>query len=59
PERLAPPQLEAHRAKLAEYETLHAGMERDGPAGPRLALEAGISHEREWVRYWKRLAESG
>jgi hypothetical protein len=31
--------------------------EGDGPAGPRLALEAGLAHEREWVRYWRRLAE--
>jgi DNA-binding PadR family transcriptional regulator len=59
PEKLAAPQLEAHSAKLAEYESLHAAMDGSGPAGPRLALEAGIAHEREWVRYWKRLAESG
>ena len=60
PKRLAAPQLAAHRAKLAEYETLHAGMEQSyGRAGPRLALEAGIAHEREWVRYWQRLAEGG
>ena len=60
PGRLAAPQLEAHSAKLAEYEALHASMKQDdGPEGPRLALEAGIAHEREWVRYWKRLAESG
>jgi len=58
PEKLAAPQLEAHSAKLAEYESLHAAMDGGGPAGPRLALEAGIAHEREWVRYWKRLAES-
>jgi hypothetical protein len=58
--KLAAPQLEAHTAKLAEYESLHAAMdETAGPAGPRLALEAGIAHEREWVRYWKRLAETG
>jgi PadR family transcriptional regulator, regulatory protein AphA len=58
PAKLAAPQLEAHTAKLAEYESLHAAMdETAGPAGPRLALEAGIAHEREWVRYWRRLAE--
>jgi hypothetical protein len=39
---------------------VQAGGERvDGPSVPRLALEAGIAHEREWVRYWKRLAEGG
>jgi DNA-binding PadR family transcriptional regulator len=58
PRRLAAPQLEAHRTKLAEYEALHASMNAGGgPSGPRLALEAGIAHEREWVRYWRRLAE--
>ena len=25
-------------------------------AGPNLVLEAGIGHEREYVRFWKRLA---
>ena len=23
--------------------------------GPLTALQAGIAHEREWVRYWQRL----
>jgi PadR family transcriptional regulator AphA len=60
PAKLAAPQFEAHAAKLAEYESLHAALNgADGLAGPRLALEAGIAHEREWVRYWKRLAEGG
>src|SRR5260370_19897803 len=44
PKRLAPPQLDAHRAKLAEYEAIHASMKQGSdPAGPRLALEAGFS----------------
>jgi PadR family transcriptional regulator AphA len=59
PAKLAAPQLDAHTAKLAEYESLHAAMDGAGPKGPRLALEAGIAHEREWVRFWKRLTESG
>ncbi len=60
PAKLAAPQLEAHDAKLADYESLHAALdEAGGPAGPRLALEAGIAHEREWVRFWRRLAEGG
>jgi hypothetical protein len=25
------------------------------PAGRRLALEAGIEHERVWVEFWTRL----
>ena len=27
------------------------------PEGVRLALEAGIGHEREYVRFWSRLAK--
>jgi hypothetical protein len=26
------------------------------PDGQRLALEAGIGHEREYIRFWKRLS---
>jgi DNA-binding PadR family transcriptional regulator len=52
PAALAEVRLPAHRAKLAEYERL-AGL--DMPAGARLALESGIGHEREWVRFWSRL----
>ncbi len=54
---VAPEQLAAHRRKLAEYEALRESIggvpELEGPAR---ALEAGIGHEREWVRYWERLA---
>ena len=53
PQPLARAQLEAHRRKLAEYEAVPA---TSLPRGPRLALEAGIGHEREWVRFWERLA---
>jgi PadR family transcriptional regulator AphA len=60
PKELARPQLAAHTSKLAEYEALRAAMDDGpGPAGPRLALDAGIAHERVWVRYWQRLAEGG
>ena len=34
-----------------------AGDPGAGPRGPWLALEAGIHHEREWVRFWEELAE--
>ncbi len=54
---VAPEQLAAHREKLAEYEALRESL-GDAPEleGPARALEAGIGHEREWVRYWERLA---
>ena len=56
PTRLAAGQLEAHRAKLAEYEAL---AEQEMPAGMRRALDSGLGHEREFVRFWSRLAKRG
>ena len=56
PKLLAEAQLPAHRRKLAEYEVLHEQLGADAPAGIRLSLEAGLGHEREWVRFWSKLA---
>ncbi|MEA2363619.1 MAG: hypothetical protein QOD71_2764 [Thermoleophilaceae bacterium] len=53
PGELAPVQLEAHRRKLAEYEEIRATMPESVPAGPRLALEAGIAAERQQVEWWE------
>ena len=54
PKRLAPPQLAAHTARLREYEELlERGREMGAPAGAIHAVEAGIGHEREYVRFWK------
>jgi DNA-binding PadR family transcriptional regulator len=53
---LAERQLVAHKSRLADYEALHRQMGDDAPPGPRLALESGIGHEREYVRFWSRLA---
>ena len=54
--RLAEVQLPAHRAKLAEYEGIRDGMPDEIPDGPRQALDMGIRHEREFVRFWEDLA---
>ena len=56
PALIAVAQLAAHEEKLAQYEWMRDQAGEDGPAGPVATLEAGIGHEREWVRYWKRLA---
>lgn len=56
PGELAAARLEAHRAKLAEYEEIAA---LDLPRGHRLALEAGIRHQREWVLFWSELVVDG
>lgn len=56
PRRLAKARLEAHRHQLESYQSLRQLDTGRGPRGPWLTLEAGIAHEREWVRFWKRLA---
>jgi PadR family transcriptional regulator, regulatory protein AphA len=56
PARLAAAQLEAHRLRLRSYEQLRADAS-DWPRGWRLALDAGIGHERESVRFWSRVGE--
>lgn len=56
PRSLADAQLESHKRRLATYEEFVKQASRGGPQGPRLALDAGIGHEREYVRFWKKLA---
>ena len=53
PSAVAADQLQLHRRKLAEYEAMAAQTPKDAPAGPWLALQAGLRHEREWVRFWE------
>ena len=57
PKLVAPARAAAHRAQLAEYETLRKAM-GDEPAlrGPALTLDLGIAVARQSVRYWERLA---
>jgi DNA-binding PadR family transcriptional regulator len=56
PSALAAVQLDAHRAKLAEYERMHSELASEMHEGQRLALEAGIELEGAFVRFWERLA---
>lgn len=56
PAAVARGQLPAHRAKLAEHERSLAELGTQAPASLRLVLEAGIGHEREWVRFWSHAA---
>ena len=55
PAKLAAAQLQAHKRRLAEYEELRKGVDVL-PEGQRLALECGLGHEREFVRFWSRVA---
>ncbi len=53
PAELAPVQIEAHRRKLAEYEAIRDSMDESVPDGPRLALDAGITSERQQIEWWE------
>ena len=56
PKKLAPQQLEAHRGRLWEYEAqLKVCRQENAPDGIVHAIEAGIGHEREYVRFWSKL----
>jgi PadR family transcriptional regulator AphA len=50
---LAKGQLATHRQKLLEYEAYVQHDPGDGRRGPWQALELGIRHERETIRFWE------
>ena len=52
PAGVAAMQLPKHEARLARYREL---MSDELPDGVRLALESGIGHEKEYIRFWTRL----
>jgi DNA-binding PadR family transcriptional regulator len=56
PKPFAALRLPIHERKLAEHEDRVRLFGDEIPTGVRLAIEAGIGHEREWVRYWSALA---
>jgi PadR family transcriptional regulator AphA len=56
PQPFAEIRLPIHERKLAEHEERIEVYGPELPDGVRLAIEAGIGHEREWVRYWSALA---
>jgi PadR family transcriptional regulator, regulatory protein AphA len=59
PGALGPPQIEAHSARLEEYERIRASLADEVPAGVRLALDAGIDHERQQIAWWKQVMVAG
>lgn len=58
PAPLADAQLEQHERRLRSYEQLRERAD-EMPDGMRLALEAGIGHEREYIRFWSSVKEEG
>lgn len=59
PSALGEVQLAAHHERLREYEQLAEELPPQTPLGVRLALQSGIGHEREWVRFWRRVSQVG
>jgi PadR family transcriptional regulator, regulatory protein AphA len=57
PVALAASQVDAHRRQLELYERLHASLAEDESRGQVWALECGIGHEREFVRFWSQVLE--
>jgi DNA-binding PadR family transcriptional regulator len=56
PEELAHRQLDTHKRKLEAYEAQLAECRQvDIPSGVVFAIEAGVGHEREYVRFWSKL----
>lgn len=56
PVMIADGQVHAHRAKLAEYETIRENLrEIEVPEGVRVTLRAGIVHEHEFIKFWSSL----
>jgi DNA-binding PadR family transcriptional regulator len=56
---LARAQLPRHEERLRQFqEILRVLEENDAPVEQRLVTESGIGHEREYVRFWKRVAGS-
>ena len=52
PKPLAEAQLASHAERLADWERMHGALTEPEERGMRLALEAGIGHEREYLRFW-------
>jgi PadR family transcriptional regulator AphA len=69
PAALAEVMLEKHRERLAGYEqirdqmvlpeSIDVGDQAELPRAVLLAMESGIGHEREYIRFWSRLREKG
>jgi DNA-binding PadR family transcriptional regulator len=57
---LAKAQLPVHIERLEHFETILRVLEASGAATQqRLVVEAGIGHEREYLRFWKKVAAEG
>jgi PadR family transcriptional regulator, regulatory protein AphA len=56
PKMIAAGRAPAHESRLREWEALKENMRLyDVPEGMNLALEAGLAHERVFVKFWNSL----
>jgi PadR family transcriptional regulator AphA len=56
---LAGAQLPAHEERLRRFQEILSVLEASGASvEQRLVVESGIGHEREYVRFWKRVLGS-
>jgi PadR family transcriptional regulator, regulatory protein AphA len=59
PRELARTQLEGHEQRLKELQHMARTLQvADAPEGARLVAEAGIGHQREYIRFWRKVAGS-
>ena len=57
PKKLARAQLPAHEERLRRFQEIQRILEASGATPEQLlVVESGIGHEREYVRFWKRVA---
>jgi DNA-binding PadR family transcriptional regulator len=57
PAELARTQLEVHERRLEELRLMARTLQAAGaPTGAQLVADAGIGHQKEYIRFWKRLA---
>jgi PadR family transcriptional regulator, regulatory protein AphA len=55
--QLAETQLAAHQGRLEELKVMARTLQVAGaPEGARLVADAGIGHQREYIRFWRKLA---
>jgi PadR family transcriptional regulator AphA len=58
PAQLARTQFEVHRQRAKELEAIASTLDVSGAnEGPRLVAQCGVGLEREYARFWKRVAE--
>jgi PadR family transcriptional regulator AphA len=57
PAALAASQLDAYKRQLESYQRRRESL-ADAPRGQRLALECGIGHVRESIRFWSSVSET-